>query len=183
MLPEIFEDLCIRDDVVAIRFPGERLSAWRLEEANGGKYFPQAVDAVLAAQAKRDARFVVFDIRNLEFIGKSFLGCCVNLWKAVRQVRCQLVVICDEQTSEIFAIFHLDQLITVLVKESELQKLVVDRREVDVLQELASSGRYPVAPLARAALDGAQDALGPLADALEEAGDPQARQVRGWVNT
>ena len=40
MLPEIFEDLCIRDDVVAIRFPGERLSAWKLEEANGGKHFP-----------------------------------------------------------------------------------------------------------------------------------------------
>ena len=68
----------------------------------------------------------------------------------------------------------------------------VDRRD-DVLQELASSGRYPVAPLARAVLDGAQDALGPLADAqdalgpladaLEEAGDPQARQVRGWINT
>ena len=59
----------------------------------------------------------------------------------------------------------------------------VDRREVDVLQELASSGRYPVAPLARAVLDGAHDALGPLADALEEAGDPHARQVRGWINT
>ena len=58
----------------------------------------------------------------------------------------------------------------------------VDRHEVDVLQELASSGRYPVAPLARAVLDGAHDALGPLADALEEAGDPQAPQVRGWIN-
>jgi hypothetical protein len=58
----------------------------------------------------------------------------------------------------------------------------VDRRD-DVLQELASSGRYPVAPLARAVLDGALDALGPLADALEEAGDRHARQVRGWINT
>src|SRR5262245_49836176 len=129
MLPEIFEDLCIRDDVVAVRFPGERLSAWRLEEANGGKSFPQAVDAVLAAQAKRGARFVVFDIRNLEGIGKSFLGCCLNLWKEFRQVRCQLVVISDEETSEIFAITYLDKVITVLVKESELQKLVAASAE------------------------------------------------------
>ena len=129
MLPEILEDLCIRDDVVAVRFPGERLSARRLEEANGGKYFPRAVDAVLAAQAKRDARFVVFDIRNLEYISKSFLGCCVNLWKAFGQVRCQLVVICDEQTSEIFAVTRLDKVIAVLVKESELQKLVAASAE------------------------------------------------------
>ena len=129
MLPEIIEDLCIRDDVVVIRFPGERLSAWRLEETNGGKYFPRAVDAVLAAQAKRDARFVVFDIRNLEFIGKSFLAGCVNLWKKLREVRCQLVVICDEQILEVFAILKLDKLITVLVKETELQKLVATSAE------------------------------------------------------
>jgi anti-anti-sigma regulatory factor len=129
MLPEIFEDLCIRDDVVAIRFPGERLSAWKLEEANGGKHFPRAIDAVLAAQAKRDARFVVFDIRNLEFIGKSFLGSCVTLWKQLRQVRCQFVVLCDEETSEIFAITRIDKVITVLVKESELQKLVAASAE------------------------------------------------------
>jgi anti-anti-sigma regulatory factor len=129
MLPEIFEDLCIRDDVVAIRFPGERLSAWKLEEANGGKHFPGAIEAVLAAQAKRDARFVVFDIRNLEFIGKSFLGSCVTLWKQLRQVRCQFVVLCDEETSEIFAITRIDKVITVLVKESELQKLVVGSTE------------------------------------------------------
>ena len=129
MLPEIFEDLCIRDDVVAIRFPGERLSAWKLEEANGGKHFPRAIDSVLAAQAKRDARFVVFDIRNLEFIGKSFLGSCVTLWKQLRQVRCQFVVLCDEETSEIFAITRIDKVITVLVKESELQKLVAASAE------------------------------------------------------
>ena len=129
MLPEIFEDLCIRDDVVAIRFPGERLSAWKLEEANGGKHFPGAIEAVLAAQAKRDARFVVFDIRNLEFIGKSFLGSCVTLWKQLRQVRCQFVVLCDEETSEIFAITRIDKVITVLVKESELQKLVAASAE------------------------------------------------------
>jgi anti-anti-sigma regulatory factor len=129
MLPEILEDLCIRDDVVAVRFPGERLSAWRLEEANGGKYFPQAVDAVLAVQAKRDARLVVFDIRNVDFIGKSFLGCCVTLWRQFRLVRCQLVVICDEQTSEIFAITNLDKVITVLVSEGELQKLVAASAE------------------------------------------------------
>jgi anti-anti-sigma regulatory factor len=124
MLPEIFEDLSIRDDVVAVRFPGERVSAYRLEEANGGKYFPQAVDAVLAAQAKLDARFVVFDIRNLEFIGKSFLGACATLWRKLREVRCQFVVICDEQILEVFAILKLDKLITVLVNEIELQKLV-----------------------------------------------------------
>ena len=129
MLPEILEDLCIRDDVVAIRFPGERLSAWKLEEANGGKHFPRAIDAVLAAQAKRDARFVVFDIRNLEFIGKSFLGSCVTFWKQLRQVRCQFVVLCDEETSEIFAITRIDKVITVLVKESELQKLVAASAE------------------------------------------------------
>jgi hypothetical protein len=51
------------------------------------------------------------------------------------------------------------------------------RIEVDVLQELAASGRAPWAPLARAVLDGAHDALGPLADALEEAGDPRAARV------
>jgi anti-anti-sigma regulatory factor len=129
MLPEIVEDLCVRDDVVAVRFPGERLSAHGLEAANGGKYFPKAVDAVLAAQAKRDARFVVFDIRNVNSIGKSFLGCCVKLWKAFGQVRCRLVVLCDEQTSKIFAVTQLDQLITVLVKESELQKLAAASTE------------------------------------------------------
>jgi hypothetical protein len=56
------------------------------------------------------------------------------------------------------------------------------RIEVDVLQEFASSERYPLAPLARAILDGTHDAIGPLADALEEAGDARAPQVRGWIN-
>ena len=74
-----------------------------------------------------------------------------------------------------------EELATAVTYEAACQW--VDRREVDVLQELASSGRYLVAPLARAVLDGRHDALGPLADALEEAGDPQARQVRGWINT
>jgi hypothetical protein len=55
------------------------------------------------------------------------------------------------------------------------------RIEVDVLQELAASGRYPMASLAQAIIDGGHDALGPLADALEEAGDVRAGQVRGWV--
>lgn len=51
------------------------------------------------------------------------------------------------------------------------------RIEVDVLQDLEASGRQPVATLARAVLDGDNDALGPLADALEEAFGPQAPQV------
>jgi len=51
------------------------------------------------------------------------------------------------------------------------------RIEVDVLRELASSGRYPLAPLARAVLDGEHDALGPLADALEAADDLRSLQV------
>jgi hypothetical protein len=55
------------------------------------------------------------------------------------------------------------------------------RMEVDVLQDLASSGRYPLAPLARAILDGAYDGLGPLADALEEVDDPRAVQIRAWI--
>ena len=54
------------------------------------------------------------------------------------------------------------------------------RIEVDVLHEIESSGGYPLAPLARAVLDGAHDGLGPLADALEEADDPRAAQVRNW---
>jgi hypothetical protein len=52
-----------------------------------------------------------------------------------------------------------------------------------LLQELVSSGRYPLAPLARAILDGTHDALGPLADALEEADDPRAPEVRTWFKT
>jgi hypothetical protein len=55
------------------------------------------------------------------------------------------------------------------------------RIEVDLLQELESAGREPLAPIARAVLDGDHEALGPLADALEEAGDPRAPQVRAWV--
>jgi hypothetical protein len=55
------------------------------------------------------------------------------------------------------------------------------RIEVDVLHELESSGRYPQVPLARAVLSGAHDAIGALADALEEADDPRAHQVRAWV--
>jgi hypothetical protein len=54
------------------------------------------------------------------------------------------------------------------------------RIEVDLLQEFASSGCGPLAPLAQAVLDGALDALGPLADALEEVNDPRAPQVRAW---
>jgi hypothetical protein len=54
---------------------------------------------------------------------------------------------------------------------------------VVVLQDLADSGRYPLAPLARVILDGAYDGLGPLADALEEADDPRAPQVRAWFKT
>jgi hypothetical protein len=56
------------------------------------------------------------------------------------------------------------------------------RIEVDVLQELAS-GRPPMAVLARAILAGSYDALGPLADALDEADDPRGSQVRGWIKT
>jgi hypothetical protein len=51
------------------------------------------------------------------------------------------------------------------------------RIEADVLQGLAFAGRYPLAALAQAVLDGAHDALGPLTDALEEAGDPRSGQV------
>jgi hypothetical protein len=55
------------------------------------------------------------------------------------------------------------------------------RIEVDVLHELAATGRYPQVPLARAILGGAHDAIGPLADALDEADDPRAPQIRAWV--
>ncbi len=51
------------------------------------------------------------------------------------------------------------------------------RIEVDMVQELASSGQYPLAPLAQSVLDGGYDALGPLKDALEEADDPRSSQV------
>jgi hypothetical protein len=57
------------------------------------------------------------------------------------------------------------------------------RIEVDVLHELESSGRYPQVPLARAVLSGATDAILPLADALDEADDPRASQVRAWAKT
>jgi hypothetical protein len=57
------------------------------------------------------------------------------------------------------------------------------RIEVNMLHELESSGRYPQVPLARAILSGAHDAIGPLADALDEADDPRAPQVRAWVKT
>jgi hypothetical protein len=57
------------------------------------------------------------------------------------------------------------------------------RIEVDLMQEIASSGRYPLAPLAQAILDGDPDPLGPLADALEEAGDPRAAGVRAALAT
>lgn len=71
---------------------------------------------------------------------------------------------------------------TVGASAAELDGTFVGTRiEVDVLQDLAASGRYPLAPLARAILDGAYDGLGPLADALEEADDPRAAQVRAWI--
>jgi hypothetical protein len=68
---------------------------------------------------------------------------------------------------------------TVLAFNKELDDgtFVGTRIEVDVLQQLASSGRYPVAALAQAVLDGAHDALGPLVDALKEADDPRSAQV------
>src|SRR5262249_33754766 len=145
------------------------------------KYFPRAVDAVLAAQAKRDARFVVFDIRNLEFFGKSFLGSCVTLWKQLRQVRCQFVVICDEEYLELFTILHLDKVITVLAKEGESQKLVAASAEPTPFQPaiLDPAGRTPTVtalataayeerPLPAVTLD--PDRLAVLADALEDAG-------------
>jgi hypothetical protein len=68
---------------------------------------------------------------------------------------------------------------TVVAYMNELDDgtFVGTRIEVDVLHELASSGRDPLARLARAVLDGAHDALGPLADALEEADGPRSPQV------
>lgn len=54
------------------------------------------------------------------------------------------------------------------------------RLEVDVLRDLASGGVEPVAGLAATILGGDRDALAPLADALEEAGDPLAADLRGW---
>jgi hypothetical protein len=55
------------------------------------------------------------------------------------------------------------------------------RVEVDVLQGLSSSGRGAIASLAQAVLDCQYDALGPLADALEEDDDARAAQIRAWV--
>jgi hypothetical protein len=55
------------------------------------------------------------------------------------------------------------------------------RIELDVLQELESSGLYPLSPLARAIIDCKYEALGPLVDALEEADDPRTPQVRCWL--
>lgn len=72
---------------------------------------------------------------------------------------------------------------TVLAYVDELDDgtFIGTRIEVDVLQDLVASGRYPLAPLALAILDGAYDGLGPLADALEEADDPRAAQGRAWI--
>lgn len=54
------------------------------------------------------------------------------------------------------------------------------RIELNVLHELEATDRYPLAPLAKAILTGQLDAIPPLIDALEEAGDPRATQVWGW---
>jgi hypothetical protein len=56
-----------------------------------------------------------------------------------------------------------------------------NRIELDVLHALADSGRYPLAPLAKAVLAGQLDAIPPLIDALEEANDPLAARVWGWL--
>jgi hypothetical protein len=63
------------------------------------------------------------------------------------------------------------------INELDDGTFVGTRIEVNVLQELVSSGRYPLAPLAQEVLDGSYDAIGPLADALEEADDPRKHQI------
>jgi hypothetical protein len=68
--------------------------------------------------------------------------------------------------------------VVAFINELDDGTFIGTRIEVTVLQELASSGQDPFAPLARAVLDGMHDALGPLADALEETGDPRGSQVR-----
>jgi len=55
------------------------------------------------------------------------------------------------------------------------------RIELDLLHELDATDRYPVAPLARAVLAGQLDAIPPLIDALEEAGDPRAELAWAWM--
>lgn len=67
------------------------------------------------------------------------------------------------------------------VDDPENYTFVGHRIELHVLQEIESSGSYPQAMLARALFDGDTSAVYPLADALEEAGDPGASRVRSWI--
>lgn len=70
--------------------------------------------------------------------------------------------------------------VAAFLKELDDGSFAGTRIEVDVLQELEFSGREPLVSLARAVLASEYDALGPLADALEEANDSRATQVRAW---
>jgi anti-anti-sigma factor len=118
MLPAICPELCIREDVVAVRFPGKRVKhLW----PDGADDAP-AIAFILNASGPPGARFVVLDIRNLDSIANSFLGTCIRLRKQLPQTAGQLVVLCIPEVFEVFEITRLDKFIAVVTTEEELRQ-------------------------------------------------------------
>jgi anti-anti-sigma regulatory factor len=128
MLPEICEELCIEKDVVAVRFPGARLSGYHLHDHESEKH----VDTIMQLPKLRDARFLILDIRNCETITKRFLSTCIRLHKKLRDIGCQMVLMCTDDVAEIYVITKLDKLFHVILDETALQNLLDTTADIPI---------------------------------------------------
>jgi anti-anti-sigma regulatory factor len=128
MLPEIFEELCITNDVVAVRFPGAKLSGYLFRDHENDKH----VDTIMQLPQLRDARFLLLDIRNCETITKRFLSTCIRLHKRLRDIGCQMALMCTDDVAEIYVITKLDKLFHVIPDEAALQHLLDTRADIPI---------------------------------------------------
>lgn len=126
MLPEIVEELCVRDDVVGVRFPGEKRSWADLEETKSRVY----VQAVLNAAASADVRFLVLDLRNFECITGWFISVCLLIWKRLRHNGQELVIMCGESVHQVFEITKVNRILRMVWCEDDLREWIGGQADV-----------------------------------------------------
>ena len=69
-------------------------------------------------------RFVAVDVRNFKGFSNALIGKCIVLFKKLKQKRRDLVLLCEPDIAEIFALLKVDRLIPVMHTEDQLEELV-----------------------------------------------------------
>lgn len=120
MLPEYCPELCLRPDVIAVRYPGENLEGRKLRDHENSEH----VQAVMELPDLPSARYLVFDVRNFKDLSDKFVTVCVMLWKKLQAMGCRFVLLCGQEYHELLTFIKLDKLLSVLPDEAALEKLL-----------------------------------------------------------